>query len=56
MSLLIVIGIYLVWCISTLIDELTPPAPIVKDWDKFRKDSEGKSPREIRRMIRSGKY
>jgi hypothetical protein len=42
--------------IIVLKEKLTPKAPIVKDWDAFNRDSAGKSPKEIRKMLYSGKY
>lgn len=56
MPVLIILGILICWCVYWMSDALTPPDPPVKDWDRFYRESCGKSPREIRRMHRSGKY
>lgn len=58
MHLIIALLILAVWGIYGIIQALTPPAPIVKDWDKLLTDAiaKGAHGNEITRMIRSGKY
>ena len=56
MPLLIILGILAVQGILCLKESLEPELPAIEDWDAYWKATRGKTPKEIRKIHREGKF
>lgn len=56
MSLLIVLGIVVASCVYSSIDNATPKAPAIRNWDAYNLDTIGMSAKEIRKGVNQGRW